>query len=208
MYNIWQDAGNWTRVAANAARCATNELHTSLVLYYLFVFFFFAWKRIKNKNSRSGSRKKESQLDSDPDSQQIFSGIDKICFKNKALQDKLSLVLILTHLLYPKNILFFGCFGMLVSWQAELHLGTAQQSWMMADVAATLSTYSCWFGNGNSTCSVFVTRLNCAVGERGGSAGGPVRERGVKRLYVTTFHFLSTWCDAYSLKVCSWLVVR
>ena len=31
MYNIWQDAGNRTRVAANAARCATNELHTSLV---------------------------------------------------------------------------------------------------------------------------------------------------------------------------------
>ena len=65
----------------------------------------------------------------------------------------------------------------------------------MADVAATLSTYSCWFSNGNSTCSVFITRLNCAVGERGGSAGGPVRVRGVKRLYVTTFHFLSTWCD-------------
>ena len=30
MYNIWQDAGIQTRVAAFAARCATNELHTSL----------------------------------------------------------------------------------------------------------------------------------------------------------------------------------
>ena len=30
MYNIWQDAGNRTRFAATAARCATNELHTSL----------------------------------------------------------------------------------------------------------------------------------------------------------------------------------
>ena len=30
MFNIWQDAGNRTRVAATAARCATNELHTSL----------------------------------------------------------------------------------------------------------------------------------------------------------------------------------
>ena len=30
MYNIWQDAGIRTRVAATAARCATNELHTSL----------------------------------------------------------------------------------------------------------------------------------------------------------------------------------
>ena len=29
MYNIWQDAGKRTRVAATAARCATNELHTS-----------------------------------------------------------------------------------------------------------------------------------------------------------------------------------
>ena len=30
MYNIWQDARNRTRIAATAARCATNELHTSL----------------------------------------------------------------------------------------------------------------------------------------------------------------------------------
>ena len=30
IYNIWQDAGIRTRVAATAARCATNELHTSL----------------------------------------------------------------------------------------------------------------------------------------------------------------------------------
>ena len=30
MYNFWQDAGNRTRVAATASRCATNELHTSL----------------------------------------------------------------------------------------------------------------------------------------------------------------------------------
>ena len=29
MYNIWQDAGYQTRVAATAARCATIELHTS-----------------------------------------------------------------------------------------------------------------------------------------------------------------------------------
>ena len=28
MYDIWQDAGNRTRVTATAARCATNELHT------------------------------------------------------------------------------------------------------------------------------------------------------------------------------------
>ena len=28
MYNIWQDSGNRTRVAAIAARCATIELHT------------------------------------------------------------------------------------------------------------------------------------------------------------------------------------
>ena len=33
MYNIWQDAGIRTRVAATAARCATNELHTSLMSY-------------------------------------------------------------------------------------------------------------------------------------------------------------------------------
>ena len=33
MYNIWQDARNRTQVAATAARCATNELHTSLVSY-------------------------------------------------------------------------------------------------------------------------------------------------------------------------------
>ena len=30
MYNIWQDAGIRTRVAATAASWATNELHTSL----------------------------------------------------------------------------------------------------------------------------------------------------------------------------------
>ena len=30
MYNVWQDAGKRTRVAATIARCATNELHTSL----------------------------------------------------------------------------------------------------------------------------------------------------------------------------------
>ena len=30
IYSIWQDAGIRTRVAATAARCATNELHTSL----------------------------------------------------------------------------------------------------------------------------------------------------------------------------------
>ena len=29
MYNIWQDAGIRTRVAATAARCAANELYTS-----------------------------------------------------------------------------------------------------------------------------------------------------------------------------------
>ncbi len=29
MYNIWQDAGIRTQVAAIAAKCATNELHTS-----------------------------------------------------------------------------------------------------------------------------------------------------------------------------------
>ena len=34
-YNIWQDAGNRTRVIATAARCATNELHTSLMSYTL-----------------------------------------------------------------------------------------------------------------------------------------------------------------------------
>ena len=28
MYNIWQDAGIRTRVAATAARCAANELYT------------------------------------------------------------------------------------------------------------------------------------------------------------------------------------
>ena len=32
MYNIWQDAGIRTRLAETAARCATNELHTSLHL--------------------------------------------------------------------------------------------------------------------------------------------------------------------------------
>ena len=32
MYNCWQDAGNRTRDAATAARCATNELH-------IFAFF-------------------------------------------------------------------------------------------------------------------------------------------------------------------------
>ena len=31
MYNIWQDAGIRTRDAATAAKCATNELHTSLM---------------------------------------------------------------------------------------------------------------------------------------------------------------------------------
>ena len=31
-YNIWQDAGIRTRVAVMAARCATNERHTSLVI--------------------------------------------------------------------------------------------------------------------------------------------------------------------------------
>ena len=36
MYNILQDAGNQTRVAATAARCATNELHTSLNLFLYF----------------------------------------------------------------------------------------------------------------------------------------------------------------------------
>ena len=35
MFNIWQDAGNRTRVAATAARCATNELHTFLALALL-----------------------------------------------------------------------------------------------------------------------------------------------------------------------------
>ena len=35
IYNIWQDAGNRTRVAAIAARCATNELHTSLFPFFL-----------------------------------------------------------------------------------------------------------------------------------------------------------------------------
>ena len=30
LYNIWQDAGIRTRVAANAARRTSNELHTSL----------------------------------------------------------------------------------------------------------------------------------------------------------------------------------
>ena len=30
VYNIWQNAGNRTRIAATAARCATNELHTSI----------------------------------------------------------------------------------------------------------------------------------------------------------------------------------
>ena len=29
MYNVWQDAGIRTQVATTAARCATNELHTS-----------------------------------------------------------------------------------------------------------------------------------------------------------------------------------
>ena len=29
MYNIWQDAGIRTRVAATAAKCATNELHST-----------------------------------------------------------------------------------------------------------------------------------------------------------------------------------
>ena len=33
MYNIRQDAGIRTRVAATAARFATNELHTSLMIY-------------------------------------------------------------------------------------------------------------------------------------------------------------------------------
>ena len=35
MYDIWQDAGIRTQVAATAARCATNdnELHTSLMSY-------------------------------------------------------------------------------------------------------------------------------------------------------------------------------
>ena len=33
MYSIWQDAGIRTRVAATAARCVTNELHTSLMSY-------------------------------------------------------------------------------------------------------------------------------------------------------------------------------
>ena len=32
-YSIWQDAGIRTRVAATAARCATNELHTPLMSY-------------------------------------------------------------------------------------------------------------------------------------------------------------------------------
>ena len=49
MYNIWQDAGNQTRAAATAARCATNELHTSLniislhisPLQILFLFSYF-----------------------------------------------------------------------------------------------------------------------------------------------------------------------
>ena len=35
MYNIWQDAGIRTRVAATATRCATNELHTSLITVVL-----------------------------------------------------------------------------------------------------------------------------------------------------------------------------
>ena len=33
MYNIWQDAGIRTRVAAITARCATNEPHASLMRY-------------------------------------------------------------------------------------------------------------------------------------------------------------------------------
>ena len=34
-YIIWQDAGKRTRVAATADRCATNELHTSLIVLNL-----------------------------------------------------------------------------------------------------------------------------------------------------------------------------
>ena len=33
LFNIWQDAAIRTRVAATAARCATNELHTSLMIH-------------------------------------------------------------------------------------------------------------------------------------------------------------------------------
>ena len=40
MYNIWQDAGIRTRIAATAARYATNKVHTSLFLIFL-VFLVF-----------------------------------------------------------------------------------------------------------------------------------------------------------------------
>ena len=41
MYSIWQDAGIRTRVAATAARFATNELHTSLKMFELRLRFSF-----------------------------------------------------------------------------------------------------------------------------------------------------------------------
>ena len=42
LYNICQDAGNRTRVAATAARCAINELHTSLGILSRFKGFFLS----------------------------------------------------------------------------------------------------------------------------------------------------------------------
>ena len=46
MYNIWQDAGIRTRVAANAAKCATNELHTSLPKVPLFAVKYISHLKI------------------------------------------------------------------------------------------------------------------------------------------------------------------
>ena len=45
-YNIWQDAGIRTRVAANAAKCATNELHTSLPKVPLFAVKYISHLKI------------------------------------------------------------------------------------------------------------------------------------------------------------------
>ena len=48
LYNIWQDVGIWTRVAATAARCATYELHTSLNI--LVSGAGSAWCRYRNNS--------------------------------------------------------------------------------------------------------------------------------------------------------------
>ena len=61
LYNIWQDAGIWTRVAAPAARCATNELHTSLKVFKEKKFYFVLYwvKCTKNKYIFSWCQRKE-----------------------------------------------------------------------------------------------------------------------------------------------------